>query len=167
MQETFIQKRNKQLEFQQQQDLLQLKQEQEQHAGGEQLHSDSAAHDRLHDNQKLGMVGSKKVESLQLIQIDDNAGRLNQTDLLKLEHNEVEEETSFIQAPVLGSSITVLSSLTRYGTCRLFITSPPPPHTSMHSAHLPSPYRNSCYHCCRSGSASFLQCCGSGMFYPG
>jgi hypothetical protein len=115
LKETFTLERNKQLEFQQQQDLLQLEQEQEQHRGGEQLHSDTAAHDRLRDNQELGMVGFKKkqVESLQLIQVDEDAGRLNQMDLLKLEHNEV-EETSFIQAPVLGSSITVLSSLTRY-----------------------------------------------------
>ena len=134
LQETFAQQRNKQLAFQQQQDLLQLEQEQEQLAGGEQLHSDTAAQDRLQDNQKLGMVGSKKkhVESLQLIKIDEDAGRLNQMDLLKLEHNGV-EETSFIQAPVLGSSITVLSSLTRYGTCRLFIYR--------------NSYRNSCYHC--------------------
>jgi hypothetical protein len=115
LKETVIQQRNKQLEIQQQQDLLQLKQEQKQHGGGEQLYSDSAAQERLHDNQKLEMVGSKKkeVESLKLIQVDEDAGRLNQTDLLKLEHNEV-EETSFIQAPVFGSSITVLSSLTRY-----------------------------------------------------
>jgi hypothetical protein len=117
LQETFTQQRNKLLAFQPQQNFLQLEQDQAhtQHTGGE-LHSDTAAQEeRLHDNQKLGMVGSEKKEgeSLQLIQVDEDAGRLNQTDLLKLEHNGV-EETSFIQAPILGSSITVLSSLTRY-----------------------------------------------------
>jgi hypothetical protein len=141
LQETFTLQRNKQLEFQQQQNLLQLEQKQEQHAGGKQLHSDTAAPDRLHDNHQLGVVGSKQkqVEILQLIQVDEDVPRLNQTDLLKLEHNEVEEETSFIQAPVLGSSITVLSSLTRYGTGNLdYLKQPPPPipphtHTSMYT----------------------------------